>query len=360
MSSISLKMSSSSSTTLTVASAALLLCLSSMLMMIQGSTAQLDANFYNTTCPDVFTIVQQTIKDALQSDPRITASLTRLPFHDCFVQGCDASLLLDNSDSIQSEKDALPNLNSTRGFDVLDNIKTALENACPGVVSCADILTIAAEVSVVLSGGPSWTVLLGRRDSLTANQTAANTTIPSPIDTLDELESKFAAVGLDATDLVALSGAHTFGRVRCIIINARLYNFNNTGNPDPTLNTTLLEELQNICPNDGNGSLLTNLDPNTPDTFDNVYFSNLESNEGILQSDQELYSTPGADTIPIVKNFSSNQSAFFESFAQAMINMANISPLTGSDGEIRLNCRKVNGATSMFESNDDDDLISSI
>lgn len=65
-------------------------------------------------------------------------------------QGCDASLLLDDSSSIQSEKNAAPNVNSTRGFNVVDNIKTALENACPGVVSCADILALAAESSVSL------------------------------------------------------------------------------------------------------------------------------------------------------------------------------------------------------------------
>lgn len=65
-------------------------------------------------------------------------------------QGCDASILLDNSGSIQSEKNAAPNINSTRGFNVVDNIKTSLENSCPGIVSCADILALAAEASVSL------------------------------------------------------------------------------------------------------------------------------------------------------------------------------------------------------------------
>jgi Peroxidase len=65
-------------------------------------------------------------------------------------QGCDGSVLLDDSDSIQSEKDALPNNNSLRGFDVVDDIKTAVENVCPGVISCADILALAAEISVNL------------------------------------------------------------------------------------------------------------------------------------------------------------------------------------------------------------------
>lgn len=66
-------------------------------------------------------------------------------------QGCDGSVLLDRGGNItQSEKDAGPNTNSARGFGVVDNIKTAVENSCPGVVSCADILALAAESSVSL------------------------------------------------------------------------------------------------------------------------------------------------------------------------------------------------------------------
>lgn len=70
----------------------------------------------------------------------------------CDFQGCDASLLLDNNATanIVSEKDAAPNANSVRGFDVVDNIKSAVESSCPGVVSCADILALAAEASVSL------------------------------------------------------------------------------------------------------------------------------------------------------------------------------------------------------------------
>lgn len=87
---------------------------------------------------------------------------------------------------------------------------------------------------------------------------------------------------------------------------------------------------------------MVNLDLTTPNTFDNNYFTNLQTNEGLLLSDQELFSTSGAATIPIVNNFSSNQTVFFQNFAQSMINMGNISPLTGSSGEIRSNCRRPN------------------
>ncbi|XP_014495149.1 peroxidase A2 [Vigna radiata var. radiata] len=314
-------------------------------IFLHPSNAQLSSTFYSTTCPNVSSIVSSVIQQALQSDTRIAASLTRLHFHDCFVNGCDGSLLLDQGGNITlSEKNAGPNNNSARGFNVVDNIKTSLENSCPGVVSCADILALAAEASVSLGGGPSWTVLLGRRDGLIANQSGANTSIPAPTESLANVTAKFAAVGLNITDLVALSGAHTFGRAQCRFFNQRLFNFSGTGSPDPTLNSSYLATLQQNCPQNGSGNTLNNLDPSSPDTFDNNYFQNLLNNQGLLQTDQELFSTSGSATISIVNNFANNQTAFFQAFAQSMINMGNISPLTGSQGEIRLDCKKVNGS----------------
>jgi peroxidase len=130
-----------------------------------------------------------------------------------------------------------------------------------------------------------------------------------------------------------------------LTFSARLYNFTGVGDSDPTLNSTYLETLKGICPQNGTGNELANLDLNTPDTFDNVYFSNLQTNEGLLQSDQELLSTNGSDTIDIVNNFTANQTAFFASFVVSMIKMGNISVLTGTAGEIRQNCALVNAAT---------------
>lgn len=68
----------------------------------------------------------------------------------CNMQGCDGSVLLDDMNSLFGEKTAAPNLNSLRGFEVIDAIKSDLETFCPETVSCADVLAIAARDSVFL------------------------------------------------------------------------------------------------------------------------------------------------------------------------------------------------------------------
>uniref|UniRef100_A0A0D3AK15 peroxidase n=1 Tax=Brassica oleracea var. oleracea TaxID=109376 RepID=A0A0D3AK15_BRAOL len=204
-----------------------LLLLSILMFGVLGN-AQLTSDFYSTTCPNVTVIARSLLEQASRSDVRLTAQVMRLHFHDCFVntytcalnielkacepQGCDGSVLLDAAlaDGVEGEKEAFQNAGSLGGFEVIDEIKTALENVCPGVVSCADILAITAEISVSLAGGPSWDVLLGRRDGRTANRDDAVAALPLGPDSLDILTTKFSEHNLDTTDLVALSGTFAF------------------------------------------------------------------------------------------------------------------------------------------------------
>ena len=191
------------------------------------------------------------------------------------MQGCDASVLLDDTATSKGEKNAAPNRNSLDGFQVVDAIKSRLEDACPGIVSCADILAIVARDAVVQVQGPSWDVKLGRRDSLRANTSAANTMLPGPSESLAAIIAKFAAVGLSEQDVASLSGAHTLGRARCSLVAQRLYNFSGTGEPDPTLSTSYLEVLRAFCgpPSTVSTSrVLANLDVSIPDVFYNKYF----------------------------------------------------------------------------------------
>jgi len=136
--------------------------------------------FYDRSCPKAREIVNSIVAKAVAKEARMAASLLRLHFHDCFVkvynwllyitlitcsstimnkmiyiillksQGCDASILLDSTGSIISEKGSNPNRNSARGFEVIDEIKSALEKECPKTVSCADIMALSARDSTVL------------------------------------------------------------------------------------------------------------------------------------------------------------------------------------------------------------------
>ncbi|KAL5211010.1 hypothetical protein ABZP36_006633 [Zizania latifolia] len=223
------------------AARAVLLLAAAVAVVVGGASAQLLEEFYDRTCPDVHRIVRRVLKKAHQEDPRIFASLTRLHFHDCFVQGCDASILLDNSTSIVDESTSLSSWRVTTHLLFVD--RTSRSHQSPSIFSCRALFTPIRPHGArtdrvqccMQSGGPRWRVPLGRRDGTTANLTAANN-LPGPRDNLTTLQQKFAAVGLDVvTDLVALSGAHTFGRVQCQFVTDRLYNFSATGRPDPTL-----------------------------------------------------------------------------------------------------------------------------
>ncbi|KAJ4908785.1 Peroxidase 52 [Raphanus sativus] len=189
-------------------------------LLLQGDKntfvgAQLSANFYSATCPTFPLIVRTAVSTSILAEPRIGASILRLFYLDCFVNGCDGSILLDDTSTFTGEQNATSNHNSARGFNVIDDIKSRLERQCPGVVSCADILATAARDSVVTLGGPSWNVLLGRRDSITASQAAADSSIPLPTSSLSELITSFSNAGFTTREMVALSGAHTIGQAQC-------------------------------------------------------------------------------------------------------------------------------------------------
>ncbi|GJN19425.1 hypothetical protein PR202_gb06703 [Eleusine coracana subsp. coracana] len=313
-------------------------CLFLALFVLLSSSAahgQLSTSFYATTCPGVESIVRSVVSSAVAADPRMGASLVRLFFHDCFVQGCDASILLDDAPGIISEKNAIPNFNSVRGYDVIDNIKAAVEANCSGVVSCADIVALAARDGTFLLGGPTWEVPLGRRDSTTASQSQANSDLPAPTLSLSNLITAFSNKGLSATDMTALSGAHTFGFAQCFTFRDRIYH-------DANINTQFARLRQGGCPSaQGSGdSNLAPLDVATQNSFDNAFYANLLKKKGLLHSDQELFNGGGSQDA-LVQLYSANQTRFFADFVTAMIKMGNVGVLTGTAGQIRTTCNVV-------------------
>ncbi|KAK7363154.1 hypothetical protein VNO77_05285 [Canavalia gladiata] len=293
--------------------------------------------FYSSTCPQAESIVKSRVVFHVKSDPSLTAGLLRLHFHDCFVKGCDGSVLIAGSGT---ERTAPPNL-SLRGFEVIDDAKTHLEAMCPGVVSCADILALAARDAVVLSGGTSWKVPTGRRDGHVSK--ASDVDLPSPTDSVDALKKKFAGKGLNTKDLVTLSGGHTIGTASCQSFINRLYKFNGNG-PDPSIDPSFLPQLQAFCPHKRGISNRVALDNGSQNKFDISYFDNLSKGRGILQSDQALWTHDSTKTI--VKRYLGIKGlsalTFNLEFGKSMVKMSNIEVKTGTEGEIRTKCSAFN------------------
>ncbi|CAK8566412.1 unnamed protein product [Lathyrus sativus] len=312
----------------------LLFVLVTAFALSEADDNELCTDFYCDSCPNLLSIVNQGVIKAIRNEARIGASLLRLHFHDCFVNGCDGSILLDDTNSFIGEKTAAANNNSARGFNVIDDIKASVEKACPSTVSCADILALAARDSVVNLGGPSWEVGLGRRDSITASRADANRSIPGPFLNLDKLKANFANQGLSEKDLVALSGAHTIGLARCLLFRAHIYN-------DSNIDPSFAKSLQSKCPRTGNDNVHQPFDFQTPTHFDNLYYKHLLAKKGLVHSDQELFNgNPTTDKL--VQKYANDNEEFFEAFAEGMVKMSNLNPLTGNKGQIRINCRKNN------------------
>ncbi|XP_059313708.1 peroxidase N1-like [Lycium ferocissimum] len=295
--------------------------------------------FYSTTCPRAESIVQSTVRSHFQSDPTVAPGLLRMHFHDCFVLGCDASILIAGAGT---ERTALPN-SLLRGYEVIDDAKTQIEAICPGVVSCADILALAARDSVLVTRGLTWSVPTGRRDGR-VSRAADTANLPGFTESVDSQKQKFAAKGLNTQDLVTLVGGHTIGTSACQFFSYRLYNFNSTGGPDPSIDASFLPQLRALCPQNGDGSKRVALDTGSVNNFDNSYFSNLRSGRGILESDQKLWTDDS--TKVFVQRYLGVRGllglTFGVEFGRSMVKMSNIEVRTGTNGEIRKICSAFN------------------
>ncbi|KAJ7540155.1 hypothetical protein O6H91_10G003000 [Diphasiastrum complanatum] len=295
--------------------------------------------FYDSICPQVEPVVSNVVSTFISSDVTLGPALIRLHFHDCMTRGCDGSILLSSTDGGKThpEKAASVSL-GLRGFNVIEAIKAQLEKECPGKVSCADIVALAARDASTMIGGPFWEEPVGRRDGF-LSRSKDTVSVPKPSDTVRTLIAKFAAAGLNVQDMVALSGIHTIGRAHCVSFADRLANFHGTHRPDPTLNGTLASFLRSKCNVHKNSRVLVNNDFVTPLVFDNQYYLNILSGQVLFNSDQELLSSK--TTRPIVEKFAGDASAFTSQFINSIIRMGNANVLRGSKGNIRKTCDSV-------------------
>ncbi|VVB05096.1 unnamed protein product [Arabis nemorensis] len=307
------------------------------------TTAQLSRNFYSKTCSNVEQIVENVVnKKVKQTFVTIPATL-RLFFHDCFVNGCDASVMIQSTPKNKAEKDHSDNVSlAGDGFDVVIQAKKALDATphCRNKVSCADILTLATRDVVVAAGGPSYEVELGRFDGLVSTASSVKGNLPGPSDNVDKLNTLFKKNKLTQEDMIALSTAHTFGFAHCGKVFNRIYNFNRTISVDPTLNKAYAKEIQMACPKNVDPRIAIHMDPVTPKKFDNIYFKNLQQGKGLFTSDQVLFTD--SRSRPTVDAWARNSQAFNRAFVTAMTKLGRIGVKNSHNGNIRRDCGAFN------------------
>lgn len=133
---------------------------------------------------------------------------------------------------------------------------------------------------------------------------------------------------------LAMAGAHTMGMARCSTFISRLQ-----GSNGPDINLEFLQSLQQMCSESDGNTRLAHLDLVSPATFDNQYYINLLSGEGLLPSDQTLVTD--YQTRQLILSYAEDPLAFFEDFKISMLKMGSLTE-NGNGGEIRRNCRIVN------------------
>ncbi|KAL4333435.1 hypothetical protein GQ457_07G029420 [Hibiscus cannabinus] len=302
---------------------------------------QISVDYYAKSCPQVEQLVGSITSQQFKEAPVSAPATIRLFFHDCFVEGCDASILLTTQpgSKLLAEKDAEDNKDlRTEGFETITRAKALVESKCPGVVSCADILAIAARDFIHLSGGPNYPVKKGRWDGKISMATRVPYNLPHANSTVDQLIKLFSSKGLTIQDLVVLSGAHTIGFAHCKNFLDRIYNYKGTKQADPSIDPRLLKALKMSCPQvGGNADIVAPFDVTTPFVFDQAYYGNLQSKLGLLASDQGLFLDPR--TKPIVQSLGQDKAKFFQAFSAAMDKMGSIGVKRGRrHGEKRKVC----------------------
>ncbi|XP_035548387.1 peroxidase 29-like isoform X2 [Juglans regia] len=307
---------------------------------IAGISGILELHFYKTSCPDAEMIVREHVTRSMLTDPSSAAPLLRLAFHDCQVDvlslslslgGCDGSILLkESSNSLEIEAQSQKNF-GIRKLDIMNNIKSSLEEVCPQTVSCADIIQLAARDAINLAGGPFIKVLTGRRDSISASKKRAENQLPASNISVNEFAKIFHEKNINLQEGVALIGAHTLGIGHCRNFEERLRPVS-----DPTLSPTFSLQLQTVCSDPSLADVAFAQNDATAFIFDNHYFIDIQNGRGLLKIDSEIATDPR--TMPHVIAFGKDMQQFFHMFTSGFLKLSSHKVLVGEEGEIRRDC----------------------
>ncbi|EPS69778.1 hypothetical protein M569_04986, partial [Genlisea aurea] len=313
-----------------------------LLRLLPPAQSKLSLDYYKKSCPNFAEIVQEVAMEKQLSIPTTAAGAVRLFFHDCVVGGCDASILISSSPWVIAERDlevnrALPG----DAFDLVIRAKTRLELACPGIVSCSDILAEATRDLISMIGGPFYPVRLGRKDSFESHAADVPAHIALPNMTISQIIEIFAQKGFNVQEMVALIGAHTIGFTHCSEFAHRIFNFSKNSQIDPSMNPEYAQGLRQLCLNYKKDQTLAAFnDPMSPGKFDNAFYVNLKRGVTLLASDQAMLLD--TRTKPFVEAFAKDQAIFFQAFAHAMEKVSVLNVKTGKKGEVRRKCDSPN------------------
>ncbi|XP_047318505.1 peroxidase 29 [Impatiens glandulifera] len=295
-----------------------------------GSTS-LSYDFYKETCPNLENHIMNGLTQFITSDIITTPSaLLRLFFHDCQVQGCDASILVDSGgeeSEIRSDKNF-----AIRKREVIGMLKKIMEKECPRQVSCADILVLSARDAVWLAGGPFISVPLGRRDSTSPpSKHLADVELPSADIGVNQMLPLFINKGLSVAESVAIMGGHSLGVSHCKNILSRL-----TNPSRGVVSSGFQAFLALSCSGALNPNTTFIINDQSPIRFDQGYYKDIKSGRGVLRVDTELPSDPR--TAPFVDKFAADKNEFNRVFSSAFVKVSTWGVLTGQQGSIREYC----------------------
>ncbi|KAK6123932.1 hypothetical protein DH2020_042329 [Rehmannia glutinosa] len=260
------------------------LCFSSLSAFAENENPGLFMNYYKDSCPQAEDIIKEQVQLLYKRHKNTAFSWLRNIFHDCFVESCDASLLLDSTRRMLSEKETDRSF-GMRNFRYIETIKEALERECPGVVSCSDILVLSARDGIVALGGPYIPLKTGRRDGRKSRADILEQHLPDHNESMSVVLERFANIGIDTSGVVALLGAHSVGRTHCVKLVHRLY-----PEVDSSLTLTMLSTCSTSAPTRSRpkGGPIRENDRGTPMKLDNNYYRNILDNKGLLIVDHQL------------------------------------------------------------------------